>query len=70
MEPQRGSELVTREEKLQLGGVLLPQPDHVVLPPDHLSQDQNDWYSRQTHEQEQGVGPLHDIQPLLVSNHL
>lgn len=65
--------VLTREdavEDLQLVGVLPPQTQDVVLPADHLAQDQHDGDGGQANEQEQRVGPLHDIQPLLMAHHL
>ncbi|TNN33864.1 hypothetical protein EYF80_055971 [Liparis tanakae] len=43
---------------------------HVVLPADHLAEDQHDGDGGQADEQEQRVGPLHHVQPLLVAHHL
>lgn len=48
-------------EDLQFVGVLPPQTQHVVLPADHLSQDQHDGDGGQADEQEQRVGSLHDV---------
>lgn len=73
---KRGSgsaELLTWEdtiEDLQFVGVLPPQTQDVVLPADHLAEDQHDGDCRQADEQEQRVGTLHHIQPLLVAHHL
>jgi len=57
-------------EDLQLAGVLPPQAQDVVLPADHLAEDQHDGDGGQADEQEQRVGPLHDVQALLVAHHL
>lgn len=65
--------VLTREdavEDLQLVGVLPPQTQDVVFPADHLAEDQHDGDGGQADEQEQRVGPLHDIQPLLMAHHL
>lgn len=57
-------------EDLQFVWVLPPQTQDVVLPADHLAEDQHDGDGGQADEQEQRVGPLHDIQPLLMAHHL
>lgn len=57
-------------EDLQFVGVLPPQPQDVVLPADHLAEDQHDRDGGQADEQEQRVGPLHNIQALLMAHHL
>lgn len=57
-------------EDLQFVGVLPPQAQDVVLPADHLAQDQHDGDGGQADEEEERVGPLHHIQPLLVAHHL
>lgn len=57
-------------EDLQFVGVLPPQAQHVILPADHFTQDQHDGDGGQADEQEQRVGPLHDVQALLMAHHL
>lgn len=57
-------------EDLQFVGVFPPQAQYVVLPADHLAQDQHDRDGGQANEQEQRVSPLHHIQALLMTNHL
>lgn len=57
-------------EDLQFVGVLPPQTQDVVLPADHLAEDQHDRDGGQANEQEQRVGPLHNIQALLMAHHL
>lgn len=48
----------------------LPHAHHVVLPANHLAQDQHDGDGGQTHEQEQWVGTLHHVQALFVAHYL
>ena len=48
----------------------LPQPQQVVFPADHLTQDQHDGDGGQAHQEEQRVGSLHHIQALLMTHHL
>lgn len=57
-------------EDLQLVGILPPQTQHVVLPADHLSQNEHDWNGGQSDKKEQWIGPLHHVQPFLMANHL
>lgn len=57
-------------EDLQFVRVLPPQAQDVVLPADHLAEDQHDGDGGQANEQEQWVGPLHNIQALLMAHHL
>lgn len=57
-------------EDLQLVGVLPPQTQDVVLPADHLPQDQHDRDGGQADEQEERVGPLHHVKALLMAHHL
>lgn len=57
-------------EDLQFVRVLPPQTQDVVLPADHLAEDQHDRDGGQANEQEEGVSPLHDIQPLFMAHHL
>lgn len=51
-------------------GVSLPQPHYIILPANHLSQDQHHRDGGETHQQEQRVSSLHHIQPLLMSDNL
>lgn len=57
-------------EDLQFVRVLPPQTQDVVLPADHLAEDQHDGDGGQANEQEQRVGPLHNVQALLMAHHL
>lgn len=57
-------------EDLQFVGVLPPQSQHVVLPADHLPQDEHDGDGGQPDEEEQRVSSLHHIQALLMAHHL
>lgn len=53
-----------------LVGESLPQPHYIILPADHLSQDQHHRDGGETHQQEQRVSSLHHKQPLLMSHNL
>lgn len=57
-------------EDLQFVRVLSPQTQDIVLPADHLAEDQHDRDGGQANEQEQRVGPLHNVQALLMAHHL
>lgn len=61
---------LTRDNAIKLGRVPLPHAHHVVLPANHLAQDQHDRNGGQTHEQEQRVCALHHVQALFVAYYL
>ncbi len=57
-------------EDLQFVGIFPPQAQDVVLPANHFAEDEHDRDGGQANEQEQRVGPLHNIQALLMAHHL
>lgn len=57
-------------EDLQFVRVLPPQAQDVVLPADHLAENEHDGDGGQPDEEEQRVSPLHNIQALLMADYL
>ena len=57
-------------EEGQLGGVLAPELEHGVLPSDESTHHEHDGYGGQADEQYERIGLLHEIEALLVAEHL
>jgi len=54
----------------QLSGVLPPELEHRVLPPDQPAQHEHHRYSRQSNQHYQRVGLFHHVQAFFMPEHL
>ena len=69
---EEGAPTVTQEvtDEGQFARVLAPQPEDVVFPPHHLTEDEHHRDGGKADEKEEGIGFLHHVQSLLVSENL